>query len=76
MDIPSHGLILNLDGYSVRSPSVISEVKVSFLQPTLIVHIPTLPPPRHDGMVQLPPTLNNTRIVPPLVDSTNAGMAF
>ena len=76
MDIPPHGLILNSEGYAVPSPSVISTVQVSFCKPPLMVHIPTLPPPCHDVMVQIPSPMNTTSIVPPSFDSTIAGLAF
>ena len=60
---PTHGLILNSDGYEVRSPSVISAVKFSFSQRILMVNIHSTPTPRHVGMVQIPPPPNATPIV-------------
>ena len=41
-----------------------------------MVHISTPPPPRHVGMVKLPPPPNASPIVPPVVDSTNDGVVF
>ena len=73
---PLHALILNSDGYAVPSPSVISAVQASFFQPPSVVHISLTPTPCHVSMVQLPPPTNTTPIVPPEVNSTNAGMEF
>ena len=70
------GLMLNSDGYAVPSPSVVSAVLASFFQPPSTVHIPTPVSPLHVGMVQLPPPPNDTPLVPPAVNSTNAGMVF
>ena len=49
---------------------MISAVQASSFQPPSMVHIPSSPPPRHVGMVQLLTPPNPTPIVPPVVDST------
>ena len=56
--------------------SVIYAVQASFSLLISIVNIPLPSPPLHVGMVQLPPTTNATPIVPPAVDSTDAGVLF
>ena len=73
---PPHGLIFNSDGYAVPSPSVIFTVQASFWKNPSMVHTNSAHTPCHICMVQLPPSPNNTPIVPPLVHTTNDGMVF
>ena len=41
-----------------------------------MVHITSTPTSHHVGMLELPPPLNATPIVPPAVSSTNTGAVF
>ena len=73
---PPRGLILNSDIYVVPYLSVISAVQDSFIQPPLMLHIPSTPTPFYIGTVELPPPPNYTPIVPPSVNSTSDGVLF